>query len=525
MYKKQKRTNILVDFLNELNVPYTKRFSDKLYNGHPHQYDMYGLKLMCSIYNIKTIGVSIPLKDFTKLSYPCILHTQDSFIIGLVCDNETITYLKDGRKITMPSETFKENWTGNALVVYETTKAIEPNFLEHKLKELLLTFTSYLIPIIFFLTFIIGSFLNIKNNLFLIEASSIVSLIGVLLCIMLLHKQLYGISKYGDKVCTLLHQTGCDSVLSRDKAFFGDVSWSEIGLGFFIANTILLSLYPISFSIVALANWTAMFFAIWSIYYQWRVIQSWCILCLITQALIWTNGLLLIYFYIQTSFTFSWYSFIITSITYILCIIFVHNYAVEVKALNDSYQITQKYRTLKANKLVAKTLIENEKFFPTNINDSKILFGNPHADLLITILSNPHCSPCAEMHKKVENILETYRDDVCIQYIFLSFRKELDDSCRYLISKYDPIHLSSTFQFYSNWYKFDKNNSKRIIQQNLGYIRQNNVEKEWENHCNWCRKTQLSSTPTILINGYLLPKVYDLEDIPILFEIFIDTNK
>ena len=107
----------------------------------------------------------------------------------------------------------------------------------------------------------------------------------------------------------------------------------------------------------------------------------------------------------------------------------------------------------------------------------------------------------------------------------LSFRKELDDSCRYLISKYDPIHLSSTFQFYSNWYKFDKNNSKRIIQQNLGYIRQNNVEKEWENHCNWCRKTQLSSTPTILINGYLLPKVYDLEDIPILFEIFIDTNK
>lgn len=98
MYKKQKRTNILVDFLNELNVPYTKRFSDKLYNGHPHQYDMYGLKLMCSIYNIKTIGVSIPLKDFTKLSYPCILHTQDSFIIGLVCDNETITYLKDGEK-------------------------------------------------------------------------------------------------------------------------------------------------------------------------------------------------------------------------------------------------------------------------------------------------------------------------------------------------------------------------------------------------------------------------------------------
>ena len=92
--------------------------------------------------------------------------------------------------------------------------------------------------------------------------------------------------------------------------------------------------------------------------------------------------------------------FIITIVAHILCIIFVHNYAVKVKALNDSYQITQKYRALKSNRLVAKTLIENETFFPTNINDSKILFGNRHADLLITLLSNPHCYPCAEMHKK-----------------------------------------------------------------------------------------------------------------------------
>lgn len=518
--RKQSREDksILEYFLNELKVSHTRRYAYKLYNRHIHKYNMYGLKLMCGIYKIKTIGLFIPSKDFTKLSFPCILHTYDAFTIGLSHNYETITYLKDGEKIVTSGNMFKEEWTGKALIVSDTKEAIEPHYFKHKVKDISLALKFYLLPIIFISTFFIGFFLNVQSKLFLIEASAFINLIGSFVCTMLLQKQLYGISQYGDKICTLLHQTNCNTILSGDKAYLGEFSWSEIGLGFFIANTILLSLFPLSISVTALVNWAAMFFAIWSIYYQWRVIQSWCMLCIMAQILIWTSGILVIYFYQLSPLTFNWSGFIITIVAHILCIIFVHNYAVKVKALNDSYQITQKYRALKSNRLVAKTLIENETFFPTNINDSKILFGNRHADLLITLLSNPHCYPCAEMHKKIENILEVYRENVCIQYIFLSFRRDLDNSCRYLISKYDPMHLSSTFQFYSNWYKFERNNSQKIIQQNLEYIRQDYVEKEWKKHCNWCRKTQLSSTPTILINGHVLPKVYDLEDIPILLK-------
>ena len=71
-----------------------------------------------------------------------------------------------------------------------------------------------------------------------------------------------------------------------------------------------------------------------------------------------------------------------------------------------------------------------------NPDDSRILFGNPNAGLQITILTNPFCNPCAKMHKRIEEHLETVHDKVCIQYIFSSFSPDLDFANKYLIAVY-----------------------------------------------------------------------------------------
>lgn len=62
--RKQSREDksILEYFLNELKVSHTRRYAYKLYNRHIHKYNMYGLKLMCGIYKIKTIGFSFHRK-------------------------------------------------------------------------------------------------------------------------------------------------------------------------------------------------------------------------------------------------------------------------------------------------------------------------------------------------------------------------------------------------------------------------------------------------------------------------------
>lgn len=40
-------------------------------------------------------------------------------------------------------------------------------------------------------------------------------------------------------------------------------------------------------------------------------------------------------------------------------------------------------------------------------SDSRILLGNKNSETRITILSNPHCNPCAQMHKRVDTLIFT----------------------------------------------------------------------------------------------------------------------
>ena len=118
--------NILESFLDALEVRYTKKYANSLYDEHPHRDNMYGLKRMLNIFGIKTIGAYLKDKNPKHLTYPCILHIPNDFIIGLETDGENITYLSHGKKVTETINAFKEAWTGNALVVED---AINPQEL------------------------------------------------------------------------------------------------------------------------------------------------------------------------------------------------------------------------------------------------------------------------------------------------------------------------------------------------------------------------------------------------------------
>jgi hypothetical protein len=72
--------------------------------------------------------------------------------------------------------------------------------------------------------------------------------------------------------------------------FFKLISWSEIGLFYFVGGFIsLLVAGEQAASILLILAWmnvAALPYTIFSIYYQWRVAKQWCILCLTTQVLL-----------------------------------------------------------------------------------------------------------------------------------------------------------------------------------------------------------------------------------------------
>ena len=505
--------NILEQFLDAIEVRYNKHFADKLYYEHPHRYNMYGLKKMLDVYGVKTLGVRIESKDLLSLNFPCILHTYGDFAIGLDCGTDTITYLHNGKRVTISHDAFKQTWTGNALVVEETTEADEPDYYNHRRDEILAKAKVYCIPVILVLSSIIGIVAHIQE----MELFSIIGLIlntfGVFVCAMLMQKQLMGESRYGDRVCSLFNHADCNSILDGPKAKIFGISWSEVGMGYFTASILLITLYHESVGMVAIINWIAMFYGVWSIYYQWRIAKSWCILCVISQIIIWLIGIIAIISCISAPFTFGVISSLLSCIVYGICIMAVHHYAIAHAAEKGRIRAVQKYRALKANSKVANALIENGECYETSLEDSSILFGNTEAKMRVTILSNPHCNPCARIHKHVENLLRLSGGEICIQYIFSSFNENLEDSNRYLISCYFEYGQDEALSKFADWYLKDKFNYERVVKKNAAHIHTIKIEREMERHREWRNRTSLIETPTILVNSYKLPDEYDIEDL------------
>ena len=512
---------ILENFLDALDISYTKRFTRNLFEEHPHKNNMYGLKKMLDVYGVNTLGVYVEKKKLSELNFPCILHTHGDFVIGLSCDANTIKFLQHGKETTLTHDVFSKTWTGNALVVQETTNATEPDYKEHQRDELISNAKTYSIPLMLALAVVVGLVSNLGSiNVF--EAMRILlSCSGIFVCAMLMEKQLYGESRYGDRVCSLFHHTDCGSVLDGPMAKVFGISWSEIGLGFFIANILLLSVYPSSVGVVAVISWIAMLYGVWSVCYQWRVAKSWCVLCLIVQAIIWAQGIMAIIQYSSVPFTLNLFSSLFACMLFAVCIMAAHQYANAYAAEDERINAVQKYRALKANSAVAKVLFEQSGYYETSLKDSSIIFGNVNAKIRVTILSNPHCNPCARMHKRVERLLSMKEKEICVQYIFSSFNETLEDSSRYLIYCYISNHIDEALRKLASWYAKDKFDYERILKNNVEHLHTEEIENEMEKHRNWRNRTSITATPTILVNGHILPEEYVVEDLAMIANINI----
>ena len=113
-------------------------------------------------------------------------------------------------------------------------------------------------------------------------------------------------------------------------------------------------------------------------------------------------------------------------------------------------------------------------------------------------------------------MLKWYGDDLCVQYVFTAFSKKAEDSCRYLISCYDKDNPEATRKIYGEWYAGGKNRYESIVKEHADRIHTDEVEQEVQRHFRWCKGHGFTSTPTVLVNGYLLPREYDIEDLVML---------
>jgi hypothetical protein len=135
---RKKNNNIFVSFLEVLHVKHTKRYSNKFYGEHPYKYNLYGLSTMLSDYNIENKAVRIIDKEQTvfELETPLIAHIGTEFLIVIKITQEKVSYLWNGKKITLPVEKFIAAWTGIILLAEPGENSIEPNYTKNRKEQL-----------------------------------------------------------------------------------------------------------------------------------------------------------------------------------------------------------------------------------------------------------------------------------------------------------------------------------------------------------------------------------------------------
>jgi len=564
-----KSNNTFVALLDLLEVKHTKSFSDKYFNEHPHKYNLYGLSKMLSGYGIRNAATQIEDKenDLFKIKCPFVAHMGGDFVVVDKSPTPTlperegdsppsgelegaIHFIRNGKKLSLPVSEFIKSWSGIILLAEPSLESGEPNFKEHRKKDLLILAQQAIIAIAGILILVIAYINNVCLSPLKLDSGSptspifpisptfpysilgitsllLVNLIGVYICYLLVLKQLRIHSRYADKICTLFSKRDCNNVLESEAAkLFGVFGWSEIGLGYFTANIIILLCLPHLIPYSVIVNILSLPFTVWSVWYQKVRARQWCPLCLIVLILLWLIFIINLTFGYITVPDYSFHSLL----SIVNCQLLICLYALPIFTLtlllprlsegNQVAQLRQEINSIKANEKVFETLLSQQPFYEASKSDSQILFGNPDAQLTLTILTNPFCNPCAKMHARIDKLIgrgesnsPIQQTNIRIQYIFSAFNESMEYANRYFIAIYLVRGRESAWQLYSDWFEKGKAMQEAFFHDLQLDMTNPAIEIEFQKHKSWKEQTQLRATPTILVNGYKLPDNYKIEDL------------
>jgi len=540
--------NTFVTLISLLGVRFTESFSDKYFNEHPHKYNLYGLHNMLSDYKIPNAATKIEDKenDIFDIELPFVAHFGGDFVVVYKVESDKVHFIRNGKSLAIPVSQFIQMWSGIILVTKTSPDSGEPDYKEHRNKDILIYIQQLIIAIATLLILVIAYINNIYNcptpHIILseIEESHInpvfpysvlgftlllaINLTGVFICYLLVLKQLHIQSRYADKICSLFNKSDCNNVLESDAAkLWGIFGWSEIGLGYFVANIIVLLFFPQLNAYLAIINILTLPFTVWSIWYQKAKAHHWCPLCLIVQILLWIIFLSNLRFgYIQPIVIVNMIHNLLESFNFqpiLICCIFaisIFSLTLFIPKLSKGNQVEnlrQEINSIKANEEVFRTLLTQQPFYEVSKMDSSIHFGNLDAKLVITILTNPFCNPCAKLHASIEKLLKETNNNVCIIYIFSAFNKSLEFANKSFIAIYLEKSKETSWRLYSDWFKIGKNIQEAFFNDLHLDMFNPAIESEFAKHQSWKEKTQLYATPAVLVNGYKLPDNYKIEDL------------
>ena len=357
------------------------------------------------------------------------------------------------------------------------------------------------------------------------------SLIGILLSVFIIQKELGYSNNLVKKFCGSQELTGCDKVIASTIKLPFEISLSDLSLVYFMLQ--IFNSISDNFTIIKTLGVATIPIILFSLIYQAVVIRKWCALCLSILGVLIVQ-LVINFIFLDAQININT-QFISALIVYALSFVI---FVVVSKTFKNELAKTGGIKELKIENLRFR---RDYNFFMANYNMQKtidtalprhkpeITIGNPNAAVELIIVSNPMCGPCAQAHLIYSNLQENYPEDV---FLRIRFYVPLDD-------KNDPRTINANKLLMLNELLSDDQKMKLVLHQ---WYKEKKFSKALNDllidkpihesmptlkiHKTWCLTNQINITPTLLINGKIFPTHYQLADIENFMEALItqETN-
>lgn len=347
---------------------------------------------------------------------------------------------------------------------------------------------------------------------------------GVFISWMIVSKELGIENKLADQVCG--KEADCNAVInSKTARLLLGIDWSDAGIIYF--SYLLMALVISSFTetsnglytILSVLAACAIPVTLFSIYYQWRVIKKWCRLCLITAGLLWVQFFVLLPETVSlTKGGFNNITLNPVLLTSFLLFITTVAWLRLKPLLKEKKKLeTENFagKRFKRNASVFMALLKKQRKININTEGLGIVLGNPEAANTIVKACNPYCGPCAKAHTVIEELLKT-NDNVKVQIIFTADDDEKDKKAppvKHLMALNDKNDTQLMQQALDDWYLADIKDYDAFAEK---YMLNGELEtqgKKLKAMKAWCNEVKIDFTPTFFINGYQLPKDYNIEEV------------
>jgi len=500
---------------------------------HPDYPTLRAVSDVLTALNIENSAFSVSYDELADVPCPFIAYSNldgESLLVVTKITNDRVTFSNDkwnGKRLS--ADEFKRQFNGVVLVTEQAENyppAAVAGFLTFASRIKIPTIIAGIALIVLLALFYHTNYLiGLNWRLILL---TLFKTAGLIVSILLLVQSIDSNNQLVQVLCQTTGESNCNAILSSKaaKAFGIEwLSWSEVGF-FYFAGTWLLVLFGASSTFIVTAllvlNIVSLPYTFYSIYYQSRIAKQWCILCCTVQGLLWLEFIPLITYQNHTPLFLREGRGEALSSLFICLLSPVIVWSLLKPLLLKAQQLQplkQQLRKFKYNTELFNQLLTAQPKYAQPEEEWSIVLGNKEASNVITMVSNPYCPPCSKTHKLLDELLEE-RADLQARIIFTVSNRDNElktQITRHLVALNDLPDKTLIKRALNDWYNQKQKNYETwakaypVALNSVGYSKTDRQKA-------WCDMAQVTFTPTMLINGYSLPEIYQIADLKYMLE-------